>query len=59
MYAMLEDARKDAKFESDLKYIKLLLDDNWSMDKIKSKTKLDDDYLEEIVSTINSERESN
>ena len=59
MYTMLEEAKKDATFESDLKYIKLLLDDDWSIAKIKSKTKLDADYLDNIIATINSEKELN
>lgn len=56
---MLEEIRCEAKREADLKYIKLLLEDNWSIDKIKAKTKLDADYLDEIISEIDSKKESN
>lgn len=55
---MLEEIRYEAKHEADLKYIKLLLEDNWSIDKIKAKTKLDAAYLDEIISEINSKKES-
>lgn len=54
---MLGEIRCEVKREADLKYIKLLLDDNWSIDKIKAKTKLDADYLDEIISEINSSKE--
>ena len=61
MYSMLEETRREAKCEAkretDTTYIKLLLDDNWSIDKIKAKTKLDADYLNEIISEINSSKE--
>jgi hypothetical protein len=56
---MLEEIRYEAKREADLKYIKLFLENNWSIDKIKAKTKLDADYLNEIISEINSQKESN
>ena len=56
---MLVEIRCEVKREADLKYIKLLLDDNWSIDKIKAKTKLDADYLDEIISKINSSKEQN
>lgn len=59
MYSMLEETRREAKRETDITYIKLLLDDNWSIDKIKAKTKLDADYLNEIISEIDSKKESN
>lgn len=59
MYSMLEETRREAKRETDITYIKLLLDDNWSIDKIKAKTKLDADYLDEIISEIDSKKESN
>ena len=51
------EVKREVKREADLKYIKLLLDDNWSIDKIKAKTKLDADYLNEIISEINSSKE--
>lgn len=56
---MFGEIRCEVKREADLKYIKLLLDDNWSIDKIKAKTKLDADYLDEIISEINSSKEQN
>lgn len=56
---MLEEIRCEAKRETDITYIKLLLEDNWSVDKIKAKTKLDADYLDEIISEINSSKEQN
>lgn len=56
---MLGEIRCEVKRKADLKYIKLLLDDNWSIDKIKAKTKLDADYLDEIISEINSSKEQN
>ena len=56
---MLEEIRCEAKREADLKYIKLLLEDNWSIYKMKAKTKLDADYLDEIISEINSSKEQN
>ena len=37
---MLGEIRCEAKREADLKYIKLFLEDNWSIDKIKAKLKL-------------------
>lgn len=54
---MLEEIRCEAKREAYLKYIKLLLENNWSIYKIKAKTKLDADYLDEIISEINSSKE--
>ena len=55
MYSIFEEVLHEA----DLKYIKLFLENNWSIDKIKAKTKLDADYLNEIISEINSQKKSN
>ena len=54
---IMRETKREAKRETDIKYIKLFLEDNWSIDKIKEKTKLDADYLNEIISEINSSKE--
>ena len=56
---IMRETKREAKRETDIKYIKLFLEDNWSIDKIKEKTKLDADYLNEIISEINSSKEQN
>lgn len=53
---MLEDARKEAKREFDMKYIRILLHHGLSIEEIAKEAKLDKLYAEEIKSEIESKK---
>jgi len=55
MYSMLEEARR----ESDIKYISGLLNYGLSVEKIAKDFELDEAYVKEIKSEIDSKKESN
>lgn len=55
MYSMLEETRR----ESDLKYIGILLNHGLSVEEIAKETELDEAYVKEIKSEIDSKKESN
>lgn len=55
MYSMLEEARREA----DLKYIGILLNHGLSVEEIAKETELDEAYVKEIKSEIDSKKESN
>lgn len=59
MYSMLEEARHEAKYEADLKYIGILLNHGLSAEEIVKETDLDEIYVHEIISEINSSKEQN
>ena len=59
MYTMLEDARKEVKREADVKYISILLNHGLSIEEIAKDTELDELYVEEIKSEIDSKKKSN
>ena len=59
VYIMLEDARKEAKREFDMKYIRILLHHGLSIEEIAKEAKLDKLYVEEIKSEIDSKKKSN
>ena len=56
---MLEEARREAKCEADLKYIGILLNHGLSVEEIVKETELDEAYVKEIKSEIDSKKESN
>lgn len=56
---MLEDVRKEAKREFDMKYIRILLHHGLSIEEIAKDTELDKLYVEEIKSEIDSKKKSN
>lgn len=53
---MLEDARKEAKREFDMKYISILLHHGLSIEEIAKEAKLDKLYVEEMKSEIDSKK---
>lgn len=55
---MLEDARKEAKREADVKYISILLHHGLSIEEIAKDAKLDKLYVEEMKSEIESKKQS-
>ena len=55
MYSMLEETRREA----DLKYIGILLNHGLSVEEIAKETELDEAYVKEIKSEIDSKKESN
>lgn len=63
MYSMLEETRHEAKCEAkreaDIKYISGLLNYGLSVEKIAKDFELDEAYVKEIKSEIDSKKESN
>lgn len=55
IFSMLEETRR----ESDLKYIGILLNHGLSVEEIAKETELDEAYVKEIKSEIDSKKESN
>ena len=55
MYSVFEEVLHEA----DLKYIGILLNHGLSVEEIAKETDLDETYVEEIKSEIDSKRESN
>ena len=55
---MLEDARKEAKREADMKYISILLHHGLSIEEIAKDAKLDKLYVEQMKSEIESKKKS-
>lgn len=59
MYSMLEEARRESKCEADLKYIGILLNHGLSVEEIVKETELDEAYVKEIKSEIDSKNKQN
>lgn len=55
---MLEDARKEAEREADMKYISILLHHGLSIEEIAKDAKLDKLYVEQMKSEIESKKKS-
>ena len=59
MYSVFEEFKQEARRGADIKYIRGLLNYGLSVEKIAKDFELDEAYVKEIKSEIDSKKESN